>query len=427
MRVGFVGLGKLGLPVALALALRGHDVIGYDVDPRKMQKVRFPHQEVGPNGEPSIEPLLQTSTVSLGRLPELVRHSDLIFVAVQTPHAAPFEGVTRLPAERADFDYCYLKSAVSALASQVEDRDAKTLVIISTVLPGTTRREILPLLPPHVKLCYNPLFVAMGSVMPDFLQPELVLLGADDQATLDQVESFYGTLTSRPCFRTTVENAELIKMAYNTYISTKISFANTLMELCHRLPNTDVDAVTDALALADTRLMSPRYLRGGMGDGGGCHPRDNIALSWLAGRLGLSYDWFGQVMQCREDQTTWLVDLVEAHHRRRGYPHRRVGLYGRAFKGGTNVVDGSPATLLANLLTERGFEVASYDPSVDPGPCPFESAGIYVVATRHPEFADPSWRFPPGSVVLDPWRYLPKQAGVEIVPLGVGPALTAST
>jgi len=102
-----------------------------------------------------------------------------------------------------------------------------------------------------------------------------------------------------------LNNAELIKVAYNTYIGMKIAFANTLMEICHKMGNIDVDQVTGALTFASRRLMSGAYLTGGMGDGGGCHPRDNIALSWLAQRLDLSFDWFASVMGAREKQTVW--------------------------------------------------------------------------------------------------------------------------
>src|SRR5439155_13988890 len=147
---------------------------------------------------------------------------------------------------------------------------------------------------------------------------------------------------------------------------------------------------------------------------------DNIALSCLARELDLSYDWFEGVMLAREQQTDWLAQLVTEHHERRGFDHNRVGIYGRAFKAGTNLTVGSPATLLANMLGERGFEVHMFDPYVDVGPCSFDWAGVYFVATNHAEFASASWRFPTGSVVLDPWRYLPPREGVEVIRLGIG-------
>jgi UDPglucose 6-dehydrogenase len=200
----------------------------------------------------------------------------------------------------------------------------------------------------------------------------------------------------------------------------KVCFANVLMEICHKTPGCNVDSVTGALALANERLLSPKYMRGGMGDGGGCHPRDNIALSWLARELNLSYDWFDSVMVCRENQTGWLAELIEEQHRSRGYTHRRIGIYGRAFKSGTNLTVGSPATLLANLLEERGFEVQMYDPYLDGDTCPFEEEGVYFVATNHRDFAEPSWEYPKGSVVIDPWRFIPKRDGVEVISVGVG-------
>jgi UDPglucose 6-dehydrogenase len=423
MKVGVVGLGKLGMPVALALTHKGHDVMGYDVDDARMQKEVFPHREIGPNGELSIEPLLRESTIRFGSLDEVVAHAEIVFVAVQTPHEPEYEGVTRLPDERVDFDYTWLRGAVGVLSQAIERLgEDRIVIVISTVLPGTVRREILPLVNDHVKLCYNPFFIAMGTTIRDFLDPEFVLLGMRDAEAAERARALYATLHDRPVYETSIENAELIKVAYNTYITMKISFANTLMEICHKIEGCDVDQVTGGIALGTQRLLSPAYLGGGMGDGGGCHPRDNIALSWLARELDLSYDWFEHVMVARERQTDWLADLVEEHHERLAFPHRRVGIYGRAFKAGTNLTVGSPATLLRNLLEERGFAVDMYDPYIDDGPCPFVEPAVYVVATRHAEFADPEWTFPRGSAVLDPWRFVSRRDGVEVVHVGVGVA-----
>ena len=421
MKIGLVGLGKLGMPVALALSLKGHDVMGNDIDPARMQKDVFPHREVGPNGEPSIEPLLRESSIRFGSLDEVVAHAEIVFVAVQTPHEPVYEGVTRLPEARADFDYGFLKQAVGTLSAAIDRRgEDRMVIVISTVLPGTMRREILPGLSKHVKLCYNPFFIAMGTTIRDFLNPEFVLFGVRDPEAAEKARQLYATLHERPLYETSIENAELTKVAYNTFITMKVCFANILMEISHKVEGCDVDEVSGALALATDRLLSPAYLRGGMGDGGGCHPRDNIALSWLARELDLSSDWFESIMLTRETQTDWLADLVEEHHERRAFPQRRVGIYGRAFKAGTNLTVGSPATLLANLLEERGFEVEMYDPHIDEGPCPFDEPGVYFVATNHDEFSRPDWTFPAGSVVIDPWRTVIAREGVEIVPIGVG-------
>lgn len=151
----------------------------------------------------------------------------------------------------------------------------------------------------------------MGTVYNDITSPEFVLLGAHDAEAAVLVREFFKTIHEAPVFETTVENAELIKVSYNTFIGMKVAYANTIMELCHHLPNTNVDAVTAAISLAGKRLLSPAYLTGGMGDGGGCHPRDNIAMSWLAQKHGLSFNFFDSIMMAREKQTDFLADLIQ--------------------------------------------------------------------------------------------------------------------
>lgn len=423
MKIGFLGLGKLGLPCALAIDMKGHDVMGYDINPNVLQKERVAYKEEGPNGEPSIEPILRKSKLRFAKtVRDVVEHSEIIFVPIQTPHEERYEGSTRLPAERRDFNYRWLTDGLRELSEQIaavgQDR---IVVIISTVLPGTMRKHIFPVLNEHVKICYNPFFIAMGTTMRDFLHPELVLLGVRDDDAAQRVEAFYKTVLEAPVYRTTIENAEAIKVAYNTYISMKIAFANTWMEICHKIPGTDVDALTGALALATTRIMSPKYLKGGMGDGGGCHPRDNIALSWLARELDLSYDFFDSLMIARERQTEWLAELMESFDPPEGGRRLKI-ILGKSFKPETNIVVGSPAILLKNLLQERGNDVEMYDPHVDVGmPVPRYPAGVFLIGTNHADFL--RFEFPKGSVVIDPWRYLPEQPdGVELVSVGRLPA-----
>lgn len=409
MRIGFIGLGKLGMPCALAISLKGHDVMGFDVCPEKMQKETFGFCEQGPNGEPSIEPLLQKSDLQFGSMRDVVRHSEIIFVAVQTPHDARYEGVTRLPAERIDFNYEYLIGCIHKLSRIIHEEQKDTIVvIISTVLPGTLRKYILPLLNDHVKLCYNPFFIAMGTAMTDFYKPEFVLFGVVDEGAAKKAEVFYKTIHNAPFYQTSLENAELIKVAYNTFIGMKIAFINTLMEICQKTEGANVDEVTAALQLAKDRIISGKYLTGGMGDGGGCHPRDNIALSWLARELDLSFDWFEAVMMAREKQTEWLAKLMM------DYDLPKV-ILGKAFKPETNIVVGSPSILLKNILEEWGYEVTMWDPYVDLETPQFEPS-VFLIGTKHQEFA--KFQFPKGSVVIDPWRYIPDQDGITIIRVG---------
>lgn len=347
MRVGFVGLGKLGLPCALATEAAGHEVAGWDISRQVAEIIdtrKLPYLEKG------AQALLDHSKIHFKRPHILGQWADLLFVAVQTPHQPEFEGVTRLPEERADFDYTWLEEAL------VDVADAQCpVVVISTVLPGT-----LASLDADWVL-YNPFFIAMGTTIPDFRDPEFVLVGTDGAPT-GKLREFYASIHSKPVFVTTIRTAELTKVAYNTFIGLKIAFANTMMELCEKT-GADADDLVDALSLATTRLLSPAYLRGGMGDGGGCHPRDNIALSWLAREVDLSYDLFEALMVCRERQTEWLADLI-LEEQNATSEFRPVEILGKAYKPETNLTVGSPATLLVNILRERSVEFQHTDPFV---------------------------------------------------------------
>ena len=150
----------------------------------------------------------------------------------------------------------------------------------------------------------------MGTTIRDYLNPEFVLLGVRDPDAANTLEAYYATLVKAKVYRTSIDNAELIKVAYNTFIGMKIVYSNVMMEICQKIPATDVDQVMQGIKLSTRRLISTAYLDGGMGDGGGCHPRDNIAMSWLARKLDLSYDWFESVMRAREAQATWLARLI---------------------------------------------------------------------------------------------------------------------
>ena len=417
MKIGFLGLGKLGLPCALAIDMKGHDVIGYDINPKVLQKDHVPYREAGPDGTGSIEPILKNSRLRFAtEIKELVAESEMIFVPIQTPHEERYEGVTRLPDERKDFIYRWLVEGVRELSEEIarlgEDR---IVVIISTVLPGTMRKYIFPIINEHVKICYNPFFIAMGTTMRDFLQPEVVLLGVRDKEAAEKAKTFYATVVDAPVYETTIETAEAVKVAYNTYITMKIVFANTWMEICHKTPGTDIDDLTGALELATTRIISSKYLRGGMGDGGGCHPRDNIALSWLAREMDLSYDLFESLMVARERQTDWLAELMESFDPAENDRKLKV-ILGKSFKPGTDITIGSPSVLLKNLLQERGNDVEMYDPYVDEGPVPRYPPSVFLIGTMHPDFLD--FKFPEGSIVIDPWRYISEKQGVKLVSVG---------
>ena len=419
MNIGFIGLGKLGLPCALAVESRGHKVVGYDPSEQVKDIInskRLQYQEA------HAQDLLLKSKIEIKSVEEVVGASEIIFVPIQTPHDPLYEGTTRLLDERVDFDYTYLKKGIKDLAEEIwYQQSKKVVIIISTVLPGTISREIKPLIEdnPYFKLCYNPFFIAMGTTIDDFLRPEIVLFGKDSNWAANIAKKFYRTIHHAPFYETTIENAELIKVVYNTFIGTKLAFVNTVMEACHKLPNTNVDDVTNALKMCDDRIISDRYLSGGMGDGGGCHPRDNIALSWLSRKLNLSYDWFDNIMKQREKQTDWLANLIEETSFKYkgcydGYP---IKILGKSFKPETNITTGSPSILLKNILRERKHEVEIWDPYVDDGENDSkQEAMIYFIGTKHPDFT--SYEYNKDSIIIDPWRYIPDIDNCTVIRIG---------
>lgn len=416
MNIGFLGLGKLGLPVALAVESKGHTVFGYDISEQVLEDIRskkINYKEI------FVEKYLPNTKLKILDIESLVDNSDIIFIPIQTPHAEKYEGITRIPNERADFDYSYLINGMKVLNQVVKKKNKDLVVIIiSTVLPGTIRREIKPILCDKIKLCYNPFFIAMGSTIKDFLEPEFVLFGVDDQHALKLGKEFYKTITKAPLYDTTIENAELIKVSYNTLISTKIAFVNTLMELCHKLDNTNIDDVTNALKLANRRLISTAYMDGGMGDGGGCHPRDNIAMSYLSKKYNISHNWFEHIMMQRENQTDWLVKIIIENAK-----EKKINILGKTFKAESSLTLGSPSILLSNILLEKGLKVNIWDPFVDGDLKKYndlygwnKEPQLFFIGTKHEEFDN--FYFMKGSVVIDPWRYLKKKEGVKIIRVG---------
>lgn len=416
MRVGILGLGKLGLPVAVSMASKGHDVMGFDSNESRMSKYPQAYKEAGPDGFGDFNnALAHAENLCFARdLEELAQHSEILFVAVQTPHSPKYEGVDPLPEERMDFDYSYLIKASKELSKVV--RKGTLVVIISTCLPGTVRKHVLPIFPEGVDVIYNPFFIAMGTVMRDFLRPEFVLIGTENRKSAERLVKFYQTVLERDCpYKImSIESAELTKVAYNTFISFKIAYANILMEICHKIPEADVDDVTNALKCATDRLISPAYLSGGMGDGGGCHPRDNIAMSWLARELDLSFDLFEAVMKARENQARMLANMLVELSDSRKLP---IAIYGMTFKPNTSICTGSHALLVANLLTEMGRDPEMLDPMIAPE-WSLETPCVVLLGCNHRGSDKIEW--PKGSVVIDPFRVVPKQKGVEVISLGKG-------
>lgn len=415
-----IGCGRLGFPVALAWATK-HDMVGYDRYPHAkeiMVSRKYPHIEPGAQ-----EMLKTTSLKIVDCIEDAVAHGDLVFVAVETPHGPLYEGITRMPETREDFSYTALKTAVSQVAEMAEMlRKRVTIVVISTALPGTCEREVLPLLNKYTDFAYAPMFIAQTTVVEDAMHPEFVLLGVDKSSVqaVEMIREFFETFHSTEKLQLmSVASAELCKVAYNVLLGSKIVAANAIMEIAHKT-GADCDAITAALAKATDRVVSGKYMRGGMGDGGGCHPRDMIALSWLAEHLDLSYDLFGSMMLARENQTAWLAELcVNAATEL----SKKIVILGKAYKKGTNLVVGSPAVLLKNILDEYreefGLEIEQWDPHVDGVEVRiFDKPTVFIIGTNHDEFYDDNMVYPKGSTIIDPWGRFKDRDGVKVIRVG---------
>lgn len=406
--VGIIGLGKLGLPTAITLALRGHQVFGYDRDPGRMTLDALAAYERGPDGEAPLARLLGDSLpLRFTDLESVARRTDCVLVAVQTPHGPRYEGVTPLPRYRADFGYDALVGAVRELVACLPD--GTEIGIISTMLPGTMRRLIDPIVGDR-PVVYCPQFVGMGTVARDLCHPEFVLLGQGARQT-SVVRKVLSGLSDAPVFDVSYEAAELAKVLYNTFVSAKVGLSNLVQQLSDELGASSAQ-VFDVLRAADQRLFSTAYIGPGMGDGGPCHPRDNIALSWLARQLGLGSDLFSSVMEVRESYVEWLADRLVALA-----GGRPLVVLGTAFKPDTDIETGSSSVLLAELLRLRGVEVTTLrTPAELDAVDVLSRPSAYFLGCPEPGFL--ALELPAGSVVVDPWHAMPKKDGCTVTWIG---------
>lgn len=354
MRYSVVGLGKLGCSMAAAIASRGHHVIGYDVEPRVVDDLAAGRAPVQETGLAELIGAHRERLRATHSLEELVRNSDVTFVVVPTPSDG-----------RGAFLLEYARAAFAALgAALLAKPERHTVVLTSTVLPGSTRHGLIPALESagvvvgaQVGVCYSPAFIALGSVIRDFLHPDLVLIGESDAAAGAMLERAYREiLPEEPAIRRmTLENAELAKIAVNTYVTTKISFANMLADLCDRIPGADVDVVTDALGL--DRRIGRRYLTGALGYGGPCFPRDNQALSFLARAIGTT----APVAEATDRINRTLPERIAARVLSLLSPGQTVAVLGLAYKPDTAVIDESQSVQIARALAAAGARVVGHD------------------------------------------------------------------
>ncbi|MEM1211913.1 MAG: nucleotide sugar dehydrogenase [Planctomycetota bacterium] len=430
-RVCFVGLGKLGAAIAAATAVAGVEVVSVDRDAEKVAAVNAGRAAVD---EPGLEALMGKVGGAGGRLrattemAEAVSQSDMTFLIVPTPSG-----------EDGGFVLDAVLSAIREVGGALRmSRRRHVVVVTSTVMPGSTEGPIRAALEEAsgrtvggedgLGLCYSPEFIALGSVIRDYLTPDLVLIGESDTAAGDALEAFSRrvTLNAPPVRRMNLVNAELTKLTLNTFVTTKLTFANTVAAVCEGLPGADVDVVTGAIGL-DSRVGG-KCLKGATGYGGPCFPRDNRALAALGRSVGADVRLPGAVDAVNAGVVDRLVGLVE------GVSGGDVSVLvlGLSYKPGTSVVEQSQGLMLAERLASGGRRVVVHDPmamdaargllggAVDYAADWREAAGevsasggAVVLATPWPEYGDVGSAMR-GGVLVDAWR------GVDVTRLAEG-------
>jgi len=398
-KVGFIGVGKLGMSCAEVMSTQ-YQVTGYDIYPRTSDRIKI-----------------------VEWLNEAVVGQDIIFVAVQTPHEAEYGGsqpIAHLP--NRDFDYTVVKNVLKQINAFV--RPHQMVALISTVLPGTVRGELRECIT-NARFIYNPYLIAMGSVEWDMVNPEMVIIGTEDGTVTgdaqELIEFYQPLMQNNPRYEVgTWDEAECIKVFYNTFISAKLGIVNMIQDVAVKQGNINVDVVTSALAKSSMRVMGPKYMTAGLGDAGPCHPRDNIALRFLAEKLDLGYDLFDAIMVAREKQARLMAEAVMEQANIYALP---VYIHGKAYKPDVAYTDGSYSLLVGWYLEREWGIVPQYIDPLTEATVPEEVCGVVLLAhnrgvtygyTGEQEAQGLYCQILPGSVIVDPWRTFPKNLFADI-------------
>jgi len=383
MKIGFIGVGKLGKDAAEVMYESGHDVLGYDVKIMSETKINM------------------TTSIM-----DVCKHGEIIFIAVPTPHHPDYDGrnpTSHLPNK--DFDYSIVKEVLTEVNKHTSKE--QLVVLISTVLPGTIRREFINLCD-NFRFIYNPYLIAMGTVKWDMVNPEMIIIGTEDGTFTGDAKillDFYKTFIKEGTRYEvgTWDEAEGIKIFYNTFISTKVALVNMIQDVAEKIGNMNVDVVTGALERSTYRILGPAYMKAGMGDGGGCHPRDNIALRYMAEKLDLKYDLFDAIMEAREKQAMNMANKLVSLSEEFNLP---IVILGKSYKPDVEYIDGSSSILVGHYVEKTNNKVEYDLEQLIPA--------IYLLGHygKHHDYD-----FPEGSVVLDPWRQF-KSDKIKVIQYG---------
>jgi len=359
-----IGLGKLGLEAAKVIN-KSYPVVGCDINP---VYAPFP---------------------VFYNVKDCIKDSELIFVAVQTPHHPDYSGSNPTShLEPKDFDYTILKNVLVEIAEYLQPE--QQVCIICTVMPSTTRRELSKIIP---NVIYNPCVIAQGTVANDFANPEIVIIGGEKtNPNLAKVVDFYKSINGDNInlMLGEWEDAELTKIFYNTFTTLKITFVNTIQDIIQKLKHGDIDKITKSLVACNRKLTSGAYMSAGMGIGGPCHPRDIIAMNWFSQSIDLGYDLFGNLNQIREIQAENLAQKLCSYN-------LPVVILGQGFKENIAQNDGSYALLVGHYISNVNY----HDPLNNLWYVGTEPV-VYLISYHHDWIQN--YNFIKDSIIIDPWR-----------------------
>lgn len=386
MRVAVFGAGYVGLVTGACLADLGHDVVVRDVDVRKIEALR---RSVVPIHEPGLDEVLARNRERLRfttEVGEAIDGVDVVYVAVGTP-----------PTYSGDADL----SAVWTVVDELPRLDRRVVLAMKSTVPVGTGRVVRHRLDERgladVGYVSNPEFTAEGTAVRDFLQPDRIVIGAFDERDGDVVAELHRRIDA-PIVRADVASAEMIKLAANAALVTRISFINEIANVCEAT-GADVETVAEGIGL--DRRIGPAFLRAGIGYGGSCFPKDSLALKQLAASSGYHFQLLSAVIEVNELQKRRVIGKLERLlGSLRG---KRVALLGLAFKPGTDDMREAPSLVLAGRLIAEGAHVSAWDPVADGAAHldgvriadtaleALEGADAAIVVTEWPEIAELDW------------------------------------
>ncbi len=415
-RISVIGLGKLGACYAAFYASYGYQIIGFDVDASKGRMLAKGDAFLE---EPELSEYLKRSKgrIHTARsMKEAIAKSDGSFIIVPTPSKK---------------DGLFSVDTVRAVAQEIGEalkakKDYHVVVLVSTVLPGDSREQIIPVLErasgkkcgPGFGYVYSPSLIAIGDILRNLEKPDLLFVGAYDTRSEKVLSDIYRRVYKTPNLRPmSIESAELAKIALNSYVTMKISFANTLAAIAERLPHAHVDEITGALG--SDRRIGAAYLRAGLGYGGPCFPRDNRAFGAMAKRRGvhaplpLATDAINNVV------TDLMVELLLEHA---GKKVANVGFLGVSYKPRTTMTEDSQALEIAKAVHAKGHRLVIYEPihaqmakkalgAVHHYASELkeflQKVDVIFVSNADPSFVDLPESIPSGSSIriVDPWGF----------------------